>query len=50
MSTRSLAEVRAGGSARLTRGRFHLDLIVRSLFIEDQALARARTLKVFVEP
>ncbi len=39
--------MRAGGSARLTRGRFHLDLIVRSLFIEDQALARSRSIKVF---
>ncbi len=42
-----LAAVRGGGSARLRRGRFHLDLIVRSLFIEDQALARSRTIKVF---
>ena len=33
--------------ARRRTGRFHLDLIVRSLFIEDQALRRARTIKVF---
>ncbi|MEO6776402.1 MAG: nucleotidyltransferase [Kofleriaceae bacterium] len=39
--------VAAGGSAQLVRGRFHLDLVVRSLFIEDQALARARTIKLF---
>ena len=42
-----LESVRAGGSGRLTRGRFHFDLIVRSLFIEDQALARSRTIRVF---
>ena len=42
-----LEAVRAGGSARLTRGRFHFDLIVRSLFVEDQALARSHTVKVF---
>ena len=42
-----LESARAGGSARLTRGRFHFDLIVRSLFIEDQALSRAQTIKVF---
>lgn len=42
-----LAVARAGGSVRLTRGRFHFDLIIRSLFIEDQALARSRTIKVF---
>lgn len=37
----------AGGSVRLTRGKFHFDLIVRSLFIEDQALERSRNIKVF---
>jgi len=42
-----LESARAGGSVRLARGRFHFDLIVRSLFIEDQALSRARTIKVF---
>ncbi len=42
-----LEAVQGGGSVRLTRGRFHLDLIVRSLFIEDQALARSHTVKVF---
>lgn len=42
-----LEAARAGGSVRLTRGRFHLDLIVRSLFIEDQALERSSTIRVF---
>ena len=42
-----LAAARAGTSVRLTRGRFHFDLVVRSLFIEDQALARAKPLKLF---
>ncbi len=39
--------IAAGRSLRLTRGRFHFDLMIRSLFIEDQALERSRTIKVF---
>jgi predicted nucleotidyltransferase len=39
--------IAAGRSIRLTRGTFHFDLLVRSLFIEDQALERSRTIKVF---
>jgi hypothetical protein len=42
-----LAAAREGGSVRLTRGRFHFDLIVRSLFIEDLAYDHSRVLKVF---
>jgi hypothetical protein len=42
-----LAAARDGGSVRLTRGRFHFDLIVRSLFIEDLAYEHSRVLKVF---
>lgn len=42
-----LAAVAAGGSVRLERGRFHFDLIVRSLFIEDLALDHSRTRRIF---
>jgi len=42
-----LAAVAEGGSLRLDRGRFHFDLIVRSLFIEDQAYEHSRTRKLF---
>jgi hypothetical protein len=37
----------SGTSVRLSRGKFHLDLVLRSLPMEDRALARARTVKVF---
>ena len=42
-----LAAVAGGGSVRLERGRFHFDLIVRSLFIEDLALQHSRLRRVF---
>ncbi|MEP6862973.1 MAG: hypothetical protein ABJE66_20265 [Deltaproteobacteria bacterium] len=42
-----LAAAREGGSVRLTRGRFHFDLILRSLFIEDLAYEHSTVLTVF---
>ena len=42
-----LEAVREGGSIRLDRGRFHFDLIVRSLFIEDLAYEHSRLRKLF---
>jgi len=42
-----LATARGGGSVRISRGRFHLDLIVRSLFIEDLAYDHGKTRRVF---
>ena len=42
-----LAAARAGSSIRLDRGRFHLDLVVRSTFIEDLAYERSRVRRLF---
>lgn len=42
-----LAAAAEGGSVRLDRGRFHFDVIVRSLFIEDLAYQHSRTRKLF---
>jgi predicted nucleotidyltransferase len=42
-----LAALAEGRALRMKRGQFHFDVIVRSLFIEDQALAHASTIKVF---
>jgi hypothetical protein len=42
-----LAVAREGGSVRISRGRFHLDLIVRSLFIEDLAYEHSKSRRVF---
>ncbi|MEO8550717.1 MAG: hypothetical protein ABI678_12115, partial [Kofleriaceae bacterium] len=42
-----VAAAREGGSIRLARGRFHFDLILRSLFIEDLAYEHSTPLKLF---
>ena len=42
-----LMAAREGASVRLRRGRFHLDLIVRSLFIEDLAYEHSKSRRVF---
>jgi len=42
-----LAAAAAGSSARISRKDFHLDIIVRSLFIEDLALAHGKNRRVF---
>lgn len=42
-----LRAAKAGESVRLKRGRFHLDIIVRSLFIEDLAYEHSRSLRLF---
>lgn len=42
-----LEAAREGGSLRIDRGRFHFDLIVRSLFIEDLAYEHSRLRKLF---
>lgn len=42
-----IAAAREGGSVRLARGRFHFDLILRSLFIEDLAYDHSRNRRLF---